>query len=74
MQALSYLNRHSPILLHILGGWDLKGAISSIFKFDIDENKWHNTTYDMSRPRSSHGISVVDFENYSKACLGPVTG
>ena len=45
-------------------------VISSIYKFNIDEGRWYNTTYDMSRPRSSHGISVVDFEYYSKACLG----
>ena len=45
-------------------------AISSIYKFNIDEGGWYNTTYDMSRPRSRHGISVVDFEYYSKACLG----
>ena len=45
-------------------------AISSIFKFNIDEEKWYNTTYKMSRPRYYHAISVVDFKYYSKFCEG----
>jgi len=45
------------------------GDISSILKFNIDERKWQNTTYHMSRPRYFHAVSVVDFKYYSKACL-----
>ena len=42
--------------------------ISSILKFNIDEGKWHNQSYHMSRPRANFGISVVDLKDYWKAC------
>ena len=45
------------------------GYISSILKFNIDEGKWYNTSYHMSRSRHVFGISVVDFNYYSGACL-----
>merc|ERR1719312_362846 len=45
------------------GGYQVgKGSyvyISSIFKFNIDEQTWHNQSYHMSRPRGYFGISVV---------------
>merc|ERR1711915_178243 len=35
----------------------LSGAISSIFKFNIEDEKWYNTSFDMSRPRYNFGTS-----------------
>ena len=54
-----------------LGGHGPKSAISSILKFNIDEGKWYNTSYHVRRPRYFFGISVVDFKEYSKACVEP---
>ena len=45
-------------------------TLSSIFEFNIDEGKWYNQSYHMSRPRYVHAVSVVDFKYYSKHCLG----
>jgi len=51
------------------GGYGSKvGAISSIFKFNVTQGKWHIQSYSMSRPRYLFGASVVDFNDYSKAC------
>lgn len=51
-------------------GYGKEEKLNSIFKFNIEEGRWYNQTYQMSRPRAYFGISVVDFKYYSKACLG----
>ena len=44
-------------------------GITTIFKFNIDEGRWYNQSFHMSIPRAYFGISVVDFKDYSHACI-----
>ena len=56
--------------LVFLGGYEYntKSTTASILNFNIDEGRWYQS-YNMSRSRAHFGISVVDFQYYSDACI-----
>ena len=56
--------------LVFLGGYEYntKSTTATILNFNIDEGRWYQS-YNMSRSRAHFGISVVDFQYYSDACI-----